>query len=133
MKGDLSRMLTEKRFNEPNSPDAGIIIEFLVKLNFYQHALVSRSSRDVHVIRFHDTKRQMPASEFNFLPGRSVELGGRLRLILQKEKRGTHSNDLDPEIFAINGVIKENKCNTTTKHRISFIQFQKNLKKFQAK
>ena len=83
-------------------------------MNFYQYALIIRCSRDVKVIRFYDTKREMLESEFTFLPGSSIELGGRLRLIIEKEGRGTYSNDLDPENFAKNSFINENKCNITT-------------------
>ena len=49
-KGDLLRMISHYTFNEPNSQNAKIPIDFLDEINFDQHASGNKSTRSYVII-----------------------------------------------------------------------------------
>ena len=78
-------MISDYKFNEPNSPDANIINEFLDEIKFDQHALSRKSNREHFVKRYYDSKRRLLASGFSSLTENPSETFDRLRLIIEKE------------------------------------------------
>ena len=50
LKGDVSKMINDYKFNEPNWPVVKICFDFLDEMIFDQHAAGNESTRDNYVI-----------------------------------------------------------------------------------
>ena len=53
LKGYFLKMITDYKFNEPNSPDAKFMINFSDELSFDQHASGNKRTRDNYVEKYH--------------------------------------------------------------------------------
>ena len=116
-------MISDYKFNEPNSAEGKTINEFLDELKFDQRASSSKSNREVFVKRYYDSKRRMLASGFSSLTENPRETYDRIRLIIEDEEeeeeeeegeKGTNSDELDEKTIAILDELLEYKSITTS-------------------